>query len=180
MKLLFKLLLVIISFSIVFTACINDETYADQLKAEKILISDFIARQKITVVETEPKTVPYPKDVYYKTSTGLYINITNAGDVTPDSVEVNDLVVFRYMKYTLQTDADTASYINTVDNKFPVTFNFYDLTQTQSCAGWHEAVSYMKHNNSEAKIIVYSKLGKSDDQSAVIPYGYDIRIKVRK
>jgi hypothetical protein len=132
------------------------------------------------VVETEPASVPYPENVFYKTSTGLYINITDAGDMASDSLEVNDEIVFRYKKYTLDAKADTSSYLNTVDSADPKTFNYYDFTQEQSCKGWHEAVSYMKYNNAQAKIIVYSKLGFSTDQEAVIPYGYDIYIKIRK
>lgn len=181
MKLLFRLSLILLVFSFIVSSCNNEETYADQLKAEKELIADFISRNNITVVETEPTTVPYPENVYFKTSTGLYIHISNAGDkVDSLKVEVNDKIVMRYIKYTLNTTPDTSSYLNTVDNTFPTTFNFYDLSQTNICSGWHEAVSYMKYNDAEAKVIVYSKLGTSDDQSAVIPYGYDIRIKVRK
>jgi hypothetical protein len=180
MKLLFKIFLVVFTLGFFFTSCTDEVTYGEQLKDEKNLIADFISRNNITVVETEPLTVPYPKNVYYKTSTGLYINITALGDTASGEVEVNDQIVFRFLKYTLETKPDTASYLNTADSPDPRTFNYYDFTQEQSCKGWHEAVSYMKYNNAQAKIIVYSKLGFSTDQEAVIPYGYDIYIKIRK
>ncbi len=181
MKLVLKIALFTFSLMFIFTSCNNDITYSDQLKTEKALIADFISRNNITVVETEPTSVPYPKNVYYKTSTGLYINITDAGDTASDSLEVNDEVVFRYKKYTLEANPDTSFFYNTTDSSYPKTFNYYDFTQTTtSCKGWHEAVSYMKYNKAQARIIVYSKLGFTADQSAVIPYGYDVYIKINK
>lgn len=180
MKLLFKLSLVVFAVGVFFTSCIDEVTYGDQLKDEKNLIADFISRKNITVVETEPNAVPYPENVYYKTPSGLYINIFDAGDKTSDSLEVNDEVIFRYIKYTLNAKADTSTYLTTIDSREPTSFYYYDFSQEQSCKGWHEAVSYMKYNNARAKIIVYSKLGFKSDQEAVIPYGYDIYLKIRK
>ena len=179
MKLLSYIFLLVFAFSFFFSSCIDEVTYGDQLKDEKTLIADFISRNNITVVETEPDSVPYPQNVYFKTPTGLYINITALGDTAAGEVEVNDEIIFRYEKYTLDAKADTSSYLNTVDSTDPKSFNYYDFTQKQSCKGWHEAVSYMKYNNARAKIIVYSKLGFSTDPVAV-PYGYDIYIKIRK
>jgi len=187
MKLLFKIFLVVFAISLFFASCINEVTYGDQLKDEKNLIADFISRNNIKVVETLPTIYPWPANVYYKSPTGLYFQLTNEGDkyiedgvLNPDSLAVNDEIVFRYIKYTLSANPDTSSFYNTFDKPDPTTFNYYDFLQTQSCKGWHEAVSYMKYNNAKAKIIVYSKLGFSTDQSAVIPYGYDIYIKIRK
>ncbi len=181
MKLLLKISFLLFSTAFLFSSCNNDQTYADQLKAEKKLISDFMSRNNYTVVETEPATRPYPKNVFFKTSTGLYINITNVGDTASEAVAVNDEVSLRYIQYTLGTSPDTASYMNTTDSPYLRKFSYYDFTQTkQSCKGWHEAVSYMKYNNAQAKVIVYSKLGFSEDQSSVTPYGYDMRIIINK
>jgi hypothetical protein len=180
MKLLLKLFLVVFAVSFSFASCIDEVTYGDQLKDEKNLIADFISRNNITVVETAPTSVPYPKNVYYKTLSGLYIYIYTLGDSVDGEVEVNDEIIFRYKKYTLDAKADTSSYLNTVESRDPIYFNYYDFTQEQSCKGWHEAVSFMKYNNARAKVIVYSKLGFSSDQEAVTPYGYDIFIKIRK
>jgi len=180
MKLITKIFVVTITLGVFFSSCIDEVTYSDQLKTEKDLIAAFISRNNITVVTEKPTQVPYPENVYYKTQSGLYINIVDAGETTGDSLEIYDELVFRYLKYTLTENADTASYLNTLESREPVSFYFYDFTQTQSCKGWHEAASYMKYNNAVARIIVYSKLGFSSDLSAVIPYGYEIYMKVRK
>lgn len=178
MKLISRIVFVLFTL-VMCNACTDQSTYADELKAEKALIADFISRNGITVVETKPTTVPYPDKVYYKTSSGLYIHIKSV-DTSVDTVATNDLVIFRYMQYTLGTNPDTISYMNTVDSPFPVTFYFNDLTQDQACTGWHEAISLMVYDNAEANIIVPSKLGFSTDEKIVVPYGYDIRIKIRK
>ncbi|MFW9596740.1 MAG: DUF4827 family protein [Paludibacter sp.] len=177
LKKLFTLTIIIAAFS----SCIDEVTYADQLKDEQKLISKFISRNNIKVVKTIPSTFPWPENVYYKTSSGLYFRLEEQGD-SIDSlvVEDNDKIIMRYIRYTLNEEADTSYYDNTVANAFPVEFNYNDLTSTTACEAWHEAVSLMKYNNSAAKIIVYSKLGFEDDESSVIPYGYDMRIKIRK
>ncbi|OIP82941.1 MAG: hypothetical protein AUK44_06735 [Porphyromonadaceae bacterium CG2_30_38_12] len=165
-----------------FAACTSSNvTYAKQLKDEQQLIADFIAREKIQVVTTMPTTYPWPDKLYYKSYSGLYFHLKNQGDITStDSVELNDLVSMRYIQYTLTTNPDTTRYMNTLDRPYPTTFNFYDATQTAACKGWQEAISYMKYSNSEAKLIVFSKLGFQADETSVTPYGYDIDIKIRK
>jgi hypothetical protein len=155
-------------------------TYAEELKAEQKLIADFISRQKIKLVTTMPTTFPWPDNVYYKSKTGLYYRLTNQGDITSqDSVESGDKVVPRYIQYTLEaSNPDTISNMNTIDS--PYTSSFSYLNTDEACLGWHEAVGYMKKNNAEAKIIVYSKLGFSGYADPATPIGYDIKIKIQK
>lgn len=165
---------------LVLTACNKDDmTYAEELKAEKELIADFISRQNIQVVTTMP-TGTWPDNVYYKSKTGLYFRLTNPGDVaSPDSAEAGDLIVPRFIQYTLVANQpDTISNLNTIDSPYPLSFTY--LNSAQACLGWHEAVGYMKKNNSEAKIIVYSKLGFTQYADPATPIGYDIKIKIQK
>jgi hypothetical protein len=166
---------------LIANAC-KDEgmTYAEELKAEKELIADFISRQDIQVVTTLPTTFPWPDRVFYKSKTGLYFRLTNEGDIaSEDSVETGDLVVPRYIQYTLTANnSDTISNMNTIDSPYPSSFVY--LNTAQACMGWHEAVGYMKKNNSEAKIIVYSKLGFSGYADPATPIGYDIKIRIQK
>ena len=164
------------AFSLV--SCLDEVTYADQLKAEKNLIADFIKRQNITVVEKLPNLKNWPQNVFYKTPTGLYINIVELGDTLGNAVISGDEITMRYIQYTLQAKADTMWYMNTIDNPFPRKFVFNNLASTDACKGWHEAVSIMKYNNTKARIIVYSKLGFSADEESVTPYGYDMTIRI--
>jgi len=176
----FRVVLFLFLTLLIVSACKDDGmTYAEELKAEKELIADFLSRQNIQVVTTMP-SFPWPDNVYYKSKSGLYFRLTNQGDIaSQDSVEAGDLVVPRFIQYTLIADKpDTISNMNTVDSPYPLSFVY--LNTAQACMGWHEAVGYMKKNNSEAKIIVYSKLGFSQYADPATPIGYDIKIKIQK
>ncbi len=182
MKQLSGFLLIILFFSAVLMSCKNnnDPTYSQQLKAEKELIADYIKRNNIKVVSEKPKTFPWGENVYLLTKSGLYIHLVSEGDKTnqADTLLRNDLVIPRFYQYTLNAKADTISNWNTVDYPFPTTFNYLDNSQV--CVGWHEAVSYMKRNNSQAKFILFSKIGFPATGNDVIPYGYDMIIKIQK
>ena len=181
MKVFSKLFPVLLLVALVFSSCSNTQTYAEQLKAEKELIADYIKRNNIKVVSEFPTEFPWAENVYVLTKSGLYFHLVSEGDtgVDADTLVANDLVVPRYYQYTLNAKSDTVvSNWNTVDYPYPTTFNYLD--QTQVCVGWHEAVSYMKRNNSRAKFIVHSKIGFSDARDAVIPYGYEMKIKIQK
>lgn len=170
-----------IALVIGFAGCKDDNvTYAEELKAERELIEDFISRQGITVVDVKPTVFPWPAKVYYKTPTGLYFRLEKQGDITnlADSVITGDQVVPRFIQYTLNERADTISNMNTIDFPYPAVFNFRDYTQVS--VGWHEAVALMQYNDSEAKFIVYSKLGFSQYNRPATPIGYDMKIKVKK
>lgn len=181
MKQLSGFLLIILIFSAVLVSCgNNDPTYAQQLKTEQELIADYIKRNNIKIVTVKPSTFPWGDNVYYLTTTGLYIHLVSEGDKSnlADTLLKNDLVIPRFYQYTLNAKADTISNWNTIDYPFPTTFNY--LENSQVCVGWHEAVSYMKRNNSRAKFILFSKIGFPATGNEVTPYGYDMIIKIQK
>lgn len=181
MKPFLKSLLLVLFVGFVAMSCDDDMTYAEELKAEKELIADFIARNNIKVVKTlPPDSLPWPENTYYLSSSGLYFQLTDKGDTTvvEDTVELNDLIIPRFVQYTLGETSEIISNWNTIDYAYPTTFNYGD--DTQVCDAWHEAVTYMKRNNSRAKIIVPSKLGFESDVNSVTPYGYDFKIKFQK
>lgn len=182
MKFNIKIILGLLVFVLMAYSCKNDVTYADQLKAEKALINDYIKRQNIKVVTDMPTTFPWPDNVYYKSSTGLYFRLTNQGDSIFDGdtirAQSGNVIVTRYIQYTLTTKPDTISSWTTVDYAFPTTFKY--LNTSEACTGWQEAVSYMKYMNAEAKIIVPSKLGFSTYTDAVTPVGYKMKIQIQQ
>jgi len=85
----------------------------------------------------------------------------------------------RYIQYTLNEVSDTISNWSTIDsNGYTENFTYGDYTQM--CMAFHEAAGYMKHNNSEAKIIVYSKIGFKENWNPATPMGYDLKIKIKR
>jgi len=183
MKRISYLLLLTILASLVISSCSNTKTYAEQLNDEKILIADYIKRNNIQIVTTYPADSVWTKngnDIYYiSPASGLYIHMVNYGDMTSkDTLLLKDVVVPRYKQYTLGLVSDTISNWSTIDFPYPSTFVYGDLTQ--SCKAFQEAASYLKRNETEAKLIVPSKLGFTDNLTSVTPMGYDLKIKIQK
>ncbi|MBP8945108.1 MAG: DUF4827 family protein [Paludibacteraceae bacterium] len=180
MKKAVNFFLCLMSLFLLFSSCSDRKTYAELLKDEKKIIADYIERNNIQVVTTFPKINEWGEKVYVKTASGLYFHLVNPGDTSAnaDTVAQNDLVIVRYIQYTLTVPADTISNWNTIDYPYPFTFNYLDYSQ--ACQAFHEAVSYMKRNDSEAKIIVPSKIGFSEYMNSVTPLGYDLKIKIQK
>lgn len=169
----------------IISSCSETNTYADQLKDEKALIKAYIKRKNIEVVSTLPTNTPWikdGKDVYFLSSTGLYFHLVSPGDISStDSVETNDVVVPRYKQYTLNVVSDTTSYWTVLNKPDPTTFIFNSGSYTRLCTAFNEAASYMKRNESEAKLIVPSSIGFDENQSpTLIPMGYDIKIIIQK
>jgi hypothetical protein len=169
--------MLIMSF-IILTGC-NENTYSDDLKEEQKLIENFIQRQGIQVVTEEP--TEWKENVYWKLPDydNYYFHLVNAGDTTSAALEAKDIVFLRYRQYTLNAYADTVSCWTTLDTPNPVELQ-YMVTSSASCTGWQIALQHMKHSGAECKIICPSKLGFSEQNSQVIPYGYDMKIKIKR
>ena len=178
MKRISFLILITILSGIIITSCSSTPTYAELLASEKVQIADYIKRDSINVLSSFPKDSIWKDNDYVLTSSGLYFHLLSPG-VGTDSVELGNTVVPRYKQYTLTAVSDTISNWSTMDSPYPKDFT-YGLTSATSCVAFQEAATYMKHNESEAKIIVPSKLGFYADMLSVTPYGYDIKIQFRK
>jgi Domain of unknown function (DUF4827) len=171
--------LIIIAFcsSIILSSCANT-TYATELQNEQTLIADYINRNNINVLSSVPANNIWGVNDYVLTASGLYFHLTSSGD-TAVTVQLSNEIVPRFKQYTLNAVSDTISNWSTVDsNGYPEDFIYGDYTQM--CTAFHEAVSYMKHNNSEAKIIVYSKIGFKENWNPATPMGYQLKIKIKQ
>ena len=181
MKLFLKLFLLLTITAAIIVSCDDNVTYAEQLRAEKELIADYIKRNNIKVINELPDDTvfPWPDNTYYLSPSGMYFRLVERGNAV-DSLAVakGNKINPRYHQYTLTTTPDTISDWSTIDYAFPSSFYYGDLTQ--ACDAWHEAVEYMKYSNSIARLIVPSKLGFEADENSVTPYGYYLKIKFQK
>lgn len=175
-----SIITLLVLITVLFSSCNRDSiTYAEELKAEQELIADFLSRQNIQVVNTMPLSFPWPENVYFKSKTGLYFRLEDQGDINEgDSVATGDLIITRFIQYTLKEKSDTIFNETTIDFPYPTTFRYKNLSE--GCAGWHEAVGYMKYSNARAKLIVYSKLGFKEFNNPATPIAYDMFIKIQK
>lgn len=187
---------------IVLSGC-NGNSYSRLRDKEDKLIDNYISRNNINVLTEEP-SIDYvwgEKDYYeIQGYDRLYFHLVSRGDSVlidtlsdgstvkrDQSIVLNDIIVTRYKKFGLTEVADTLNYWTTLNQANPYEF-FYGITSgtatgyTSICEaiGWHEAVRLMQYPNSECIIIVPSKQGFDADNTSVTPYGYRMKIKVKK
>ena len=173
----YYLLVLTLLTSLAITSCSDSTTYADELKTEQSLIKNYIKREHINVLSKMPTTWG-PND-YVLTESGLYFHLDSIGD-TAVSVETGNTVIPRYIQYTLGEPADTIRKWSSIEFPYPETFVYGDATGTFSCTAFQEAVSYMKNNESYAKLIVHSKIGFETNWTPATPIAYELKILIRK
>ena len=167
--------------ALLLAACRNNNVYSDLLKAERQLIESYIQRQGIQVWDTLPANDEWEEKVYYRVpeADNFYFHLVAIGDTTLNEVKTGDLVSVRFKRYTLNEYADTLYNWTTQDSPNPIKFQ-YLINNEYSCTGWQIAVKYMKYPDAQCKIICPSKMGFSEENSTVTPYGYDLKIKIKR
>ncbi len=168
----------------------SSNTYSRLRAEEDKIIANYLSRNRITVLKELPGDGEWREKDYYKVSgyDNFYFHLISRGDsvrvdedgVTQDlSVIANDLIVVRYKQFELTENADTLSYWTTLDEAYPYEFHYGNTGDCEAVA-WHEAVRLMKYPDSQCEIIVPSKQGFNADQMSVTPYGYIMKIKVKR
>jgi hypothetical protein len=169
---------IVLFVGIILVGC-NNNTYSDALKEEEKLIENFIKRNNIEVVTEKP--TEWKENVYWKVPDydNYYFHLVEVGDTTKPALQTKDILNLRYIQYTLEAYADTTRYWNTVDAPYPIELQ-YKVSTEASCTGWQIALEYMQYSGAQCKIICPSKLGFSNENSNVIPYGYDMKIQIKR
>lgn len=195
MKKLVLLFLSLLAFSFAFQACDDSKTYAEMLEEEDDAIAAFIRDNDIQVIsQTEffnnDSTTDVSKNEYVQLSSGVYMQIVDKGsDNLADTVKNNDLILVRFMEYSI-LDKDTSlsnlNAVETVDEfKYTVTSSsiagifmkggfMYSYYGSSVPAGWLVPLPYVR-NMAHVKLIVPSKMGHSTAMQYVYPYFYDIK-----
>ena len=164
-------------FAVLALSCTDTVTYADSLAAENSQIDDFIKRKGIQLTTTFPTDTSYWRKnptVYFKSASGLYFRMIKTGSGgSADTLRSLDRIGARYKAYTLAAIGDTTiNNISTSNYPNPTEFNFGSGEYTNVCFAFNEAAAYMKRNDSEALLIVPSKIGFSADAAVIRPMGY--------
>lgn len=167
---------IVLIFSIIIGmgACSKTKTYSQLQDEEQATIQNFVNKQGINVVYTLPEAKKWVGNTYYKSSSGLYFQLTNPGNInTTDTVKLRSKVSYRYMMYTLTGDTVVRN-LSTVDFANPDIFTYGDYSS--GFYALHEAIKYMKYLDSKARIIIPHNLNSSSYMQSVTPMGYDIII----
>ena len=174
-----KISIYILLFMGVALASCNNNTYSNALKEEQKLIENFIARQGIKVVTEKP--TEWGDKVYWKVPDydNYYFHLVEVGDTTKPALEAKDKVNLRYIQYTLDAYADTTRFWNSDDQPKPTELQYMVYTES-TCEGWQIALEHMQYTGAQCKIICPSKLGFTNQNSNVIPYGYDMKIQIKR
>ena len=177
----------------VLSAC-SGTNYSDLRNKEDKLIANYISRNGLNILKEEPADdyvwgekdyllVPgYDNFYFHLIKRGDSIRIDTINPDHPDTVdltiEANSTIVMRYKRYALTENADTLSSWTTLDQAYPTEFHYMNTTDCEAI-GWHVAVKLMKYPDSQCQIIQPSKMGFTEEQTSVTPYGYIMKIKVR-
>jgi hypothetical protein len=194
MKKLLLFFLSLLTFSLAFQACDDTKTYAEMLEDEKDGIKNFIKKNDIKVISqseffAQDTMTDVDKNEYVQLSSGVYMQIVDKGsDNQADTVKNNDLILVRFMEYSILDEDTTLSNLHepgTVD-EFKYTSSsssisglftagyMYSYYGTSVPAGWLVPLIYVR-DRAHVKLIVPSKMGHSTAMSSVYPYFYDIR-----
>lgn len=194
MKKLVLLFLSLLAFSFAFQACDDSKTYAEMLEEEDDAIAAFIRDNDIQVIsQTEffnnDSTTDVSKNEYVQLSSGVYMQIVDKGsDNLADTVKNNDLILVRFMEYSILDKDTSLSNLNSVETvdefKYTITSSSIAAIFTQGYmysvygpsvpAGWLVPLPYVR-DMAHVKLIVPSKMGQSTAMQYVYPYFYDIK-----
>ena len=194
MKKLVLLFLSLLAFSFAFQACDDSKTYAEMLEEEDDAIAAFIRDNDIQVIsQTEffnnDSTTDVSKNEYVQLSSGVYMQIVDKGsDNLADTVKNNDLILGRFMEYSILDKDTSLSNLNSVETvdefKYTITSSSIAAIFTQGYmysvygpsvpAGWLVPLPYVR-DMAHVKLIVPSKMGHSTAMQYVYPYFYDIK-----
>jgi len=167
----------IMMLGLAMTGCKSANSYSKLRDKEKKIISDYLDREKINVLYELP-AVWGEKDYYAVPNyDDFYIHIIDV-DTTSQEAQAGDIIVMRYKRYGLEAYSDTTRYWNTDDGGFGVEFQLGNTSDNFYCAGWTEAIAVMQHSG-HCRIICPSKLGFTEDNSSVTPYGYELKFQIR-
>ena len=194
MKKLLLLFFILLAVGCSFQACDDTKTYAEMLEEEDDAIADFINKEGIKVIsQTEffdnDSVTDVEKNEFVQLSSGVYMQIVDKGSDNPaDTVKNNDLVLVRFMEYSLLDKDTTLSNLTLpyLVDEFKYTASSSSIAgifiqglmymaygYTAVPAGWLVPLPYVR-DKAHVRLIVPSKMGHQSAMQYVYPYYYDI------
>lgn len=194
MKKLLLLFFILLAVGFSFQACDDTKTYAEMLEEEDDAIADFINKEGIKVIsQTEffdnDSVTDVENNEFVQLSSGVYMQIVDKGSDNPaDTVKNNDLVLVRFMEYSLLDKDTTLSNLTLpyLVDEFKYTASSSSIAgifiqglmymaygYTAVPAGWLVPLPYVR-DKAHVRLIVPSKMGHQSAMQYVYPYYYDI------
>lgn len=195
MKKLIPFFFILLAFGFAFQACDDTKTYAEMLEEEDDAFADFINKQGIKVIsQTEffdnDSVTNVEENEYVQLASGVYMQIVDKGSDNPaDTVRNNEVVLVRFMEYSLLDQDTTLSNLSLsyMSDEFKYTatsssiagiftqglmYSWYGYTAVP--AGWLVPMPYIR-DRAHVRLIVPSKMGHQAAMQNVYPFYYDIK-----
>ncbi len=163
------------TMALAFAACESANNYSKQLESEQKKIDAWFSRNGYSVLTECPQDSAFVIGQWYRLeSDGIYFCLDSLGI---DSIRIkdgNELAV-RYIESSLEAGALPIEYWTVLDSQSPVYIT--KGSSINNCTGWDDAFELMRFSESEAQVIVPSKLGFDVATSNVTPYYYKLKIR---
>ena len=171
-------------FFIALLCSCKGNTYSKQIKKENKKIENYLSREGIRVLGSEPEVAQGErwgeKDfIALEGYDNLYYHLSSPVDTNAAALIAGDRINVRYRRYGLDAYTDTVSYWTTDDAGEPITLIVGDASATNSCAAWRLAIIRMGRSGYECRIICPSTAGFTEDNASVTPYVYDLKVTKR-
>jgi hypothetical protein len=172
MKQLFSIITCLAALVIACASCDDTKTYAEELADQKAAIQQFMADSSFTVVDTLPSVVPWPKGVYYKTETGVYVHVVDTGRCVNKNIPKNTLYTLRYVEVAM--DGERGYYnIDGTGDPLEILYNNVDTdAEYGDCAAWHEGLDYVGDKGCIQMIVPASQGFSAYSNSSVLTAKY--------
>lgn len=168
-----------------FTACNDDQSYADRLNEERNAVNAYLANHRVEMSIPEDSIFEVGENApFYRIDNdgNVYMQVLNAGDRVGDRAKAGEPIYFRYSRYNLATwYADgvwtiTSGNENTMDAA-ACSFNYADYTLPSS-SQWGYGLQYpllFLGVECEVNLVIKSQYGFTSEISYVTPFFYHVR-----
>ena len=168
-----------------FTACNNDQSYADRLNDERNAVNAYLADHRVEMKIPEDSVFEVGENApFYRIDAdgNVFMQVLNAGNRVTDRAKKGEPIYFRYSRYNLATwyadgiMALTSGNENTMDAA-SCSFNFSDYTLPSS-SQWGYGIQYpllFLGVECEVNLVVKSQYGFTSEISYVTPFLFHVR-----
>lgn len=168
-----------------FTACNNDQSYADRLNDERNAVNAYLANHRVVMSIPEDSVFEVGENApFYRVDVdgNVYMQVLDAGDRKNDKAKTGAPIYFRYSRYNLLTwyaDGTWSIYSGneTAMDAMSCSFNYADYTLPSS-SQWGYGLQYpllFLGVECEVNLIIKSQYGFTGEISYVTPFFYHVR-----
>jgi hypothetical protein len=169
-----------------FTACNNDQSYADRLNEERNAVNAYLANHRVVMSVPEDSVFEVGENApFYRLDNdgNIYMQVLSTGDRVNDRAKTGEPIYFRYSRYNLANwyaygtlTAMTDGNENSM-SAVSCSFNYADYTLPSS-SQWGYGLQYpllFLGVECEVNLVIKSQFGFTSEISYVTPFLFHVR-----